>query len=239
MTYYFVAAAALGSPHRKVSFAVPTGNFGDILAGDVARRMGLPIERLVIASNANDILPRALTTGAYETRGVVPTTSPSMDIQVSSNFERFLFEAQGRDAGAIRRQMASLAQSGRFDLGAAHTVLRSQFAAASASEAEVAATIRRVAAASGYVAEPHTACGIHAAATAGAGTHGPMVVLSTAHPAKFPDAMAAITGRRPGLPPRLATLLTDPERQTVLPNDQGAIERFVADHARITSGGQL
>jgi len=234
VTYYFAAASALGAPHRKLSFVVPTGNFGDILAGWVARQMGLPIERLVIASNANDILPRTLATGIYETRGVVATTSPSMDIQVSSNFERFLFEAADRDAGRIRAQMASLAQSGRFEIGSALPRLTTEFAASAASEDDVARTIRETAQASGYLAEPHTACGIFACGQAAADTA--RIVLATAHPAKFPDAMAAITGERPGLPPRLSNLLTDPERISVLANDQSAIETFIEGRARVAKG---
>jgi threonine synthase len=236
VTYYFAAGVALGAPHRKLSFVVPTGNFGDILAGWVARQMGLPIAQLVIASNANDILPRTVANGVYETRGVVATSSPSMDIQVSSNFERYLFEAVGRDPAAIRGQMASLAQSGRFELGAAGARLRSEFAAASASEADVAQTIRATEAASGYLAEPHTACGIFAAAKAPAGAA--QIVLATAHPAKFPDAMEQMTGRRPALPPRLSSLLTDPERTEVLANDQAAIEQFIEARARVAGGGR-
>ncbi len=240
VTYYFAAGAALGAPHRKLSFVVPTGNFGDILAGWVARQMGLPIEQLVIASNANDILPRTVATGIYETRGVVATTSPSMDIQVSSNFERFLFEASGRDAAAIRGQMASLAQSGRFDVGAAKARLQAEFRAAAAGEAEVAETIRATERATGYLTEPHTACAIFAADRAladrlPAGTA--QVILSTAHPAKFPDAMAEITGKHPALPARLAGLLTEPERMSVVANDRDAIERFIEARSRVVGGG--
>ncbi len=235
VTYYFAAGAALGAPHRKLSFVVPTGNFGDILAGWVARQMGLPIEQLVIASNANDILPRTVATGIYETRGVVPTTSPSMDIQVSSNFERFLFEACGRDAAVIRGQMASLAQSGRFDVGAAKSRLQTEFSAGAADEVRVAETIRATERATGYLAEPHTACAISAADKAPEGTA--QVILATAHPAKFPDAMQEITGRRPGLPPRLSSLLTDPERMSVVANDRDAIERFIEARSRVVGGG--
>lgn len=229
--YYFTAAAALGAPHRKATFVVPTGNFGDIFAGWVASRMGLAVARLVIASNANDILPRAYEQGVYETRGVTATASPSMDIQVSSNFERFLFEAHGRNAGVVRDQMQALAREGRFGLGAAHGVLRAEFAAAAASEGEVAMAIREVRRASGYLMDPHTACGYVAArktTTPGA----PVVLLATAHPAKFPDAMAAIVGERPPLPPRLASLLTDPERVTVLPNDRNAVEAHILQYAK-------
>jgi threonine synthase len=236
VTYYFVAAAALGAPHRRITFAVPTGNFGDIFAGYVAKRMGLPIETLVIATNSNDILARTVETGAYEMRGVVATTSPSMDIQISSNFERFLFEANGRDAAAIRGQMASLAQARRFDLGERQiAALRRDFGAVRGSEPEIADEIRRVAAASGYVQETHTACA--SLAFRGKPAEGAArVILATAHPAKFPDAMEDITGNRPGLPPRLAHLLTDPERTALLPNDLSAVEAFVLSKARAVTG---
>lgn len=228
--YYFAAATALGGPHRPVSFIVPTGNFGDILAGYAARRMGLPIEQLTIATNDNDILVRAHATGLYEVRGVKATTSPSMDIQVSSNFERYLFEACGRDAAWVRARMGALAQSGRFELGQALEPMRRDFLAASASEAEVADCIRRVKQRSGYLLDPHTACGVVAAEKAGSGA-APRIVLATAHPAKFPDALQAITAERPALPPRFASLMHDPERITSLPNDLAAVERFVASLA--------
>ncbi|MGL4242636.1 MAG: threonine synthase [Beijerinckiaceae bacterium] len=232
VTYYFVAAAALGSPHRAVTFAVPTGNFGDIFAGYVARKMGLPVDGMVIATNSNDILARTAASGAYEMREVVATTSPSMDIQISSNFERFLFEANGRDGAAIRGQMAALAQGRRFDLGDAQKMeLQRTFSAVRGSEDEIAAEIRRVSAASGYVLETHTACASLAFRDGAAGGS-PKVILSTAHPAKFPDAMEQITGSRPGLPPRLSRLMTDPERTTLLPKDLGAVERFVESNAR-------
>jgi threonine synthase len=232
IVYYFVAGAALGAPHRPVSFSVPTGNFGDIFAGWAARRMGLPIERLVIATNENDILARAHREGVYEVRGVAPTTSPSMDIQVASNFERWLFEASGRDAARVRSRMGALRQSGRFELsGEVAAAMRADFAAASADMDEVASCIRRVARESGYLLDPHSACGVVAAHKAAALDGVPCVALATAHPAKFPDAMEAIAGRRPSLPPRLASLTTAPERFTVLPNDLAAIENFIARRA--------
>jgi threonine synthase len=239
-TYYFTAALALGAPDRKVSFVVPTGNFGDIFAGYVAKTMGLPIERLIIASNDNDILPRTVATGIYEKRGVMATTSPSMDIQVSSNFERYLFEAQGRDAARVRGQMASLSQSGRFDVGEALDTLRADFDAAGASEAQVADAINEIRSATGYLLEPHTACAIKAADAVSAAvgeTATPMIVLATAHPAKFPDAMRAITGEDAPLPPRLAHLLTDPERTTPIENDLHAVERAIAEFAGVTMPG--
>ncbi len=236
VTYYFVAAVALGAPARAVTFAVPTGNFGDIFAGYVARKMGLPVEKLVIGTNSNDILARTVETGAYEMRDVVATTSPSMDIQVSSNFERFLFEANGRDAAEIRSQMAALAQGRRFDLGAAQKqALAGSFAAVRGGEDEIAAEIRRVRDASGYVMETHTACASLAFREGDRGG-APRVILSTAHPAKFPDAMERITGVRPALPARLANLMTDRERTVLLPNDLGAVERFVEANARAVRG---
>jgi threonine synthase len=238
VTYYFVAAAALGAPHRKVSFSVPTGNFGDIFAGFVAKRMGLPVDRLTIATNANDILARTLATGAYETRGVVATSSPSMDIQVSSNFERLLFEASARDAGQVRNMMAQLKQSGRFELGEARTAITHEFSAGAASESAVAETIRRVEAESGYLLDPHTACAVAALDQRPADNDSPEVVLATAHPAKFPDAMHAITRRTPQLPPRLLGLMSAHERMVHLPNDQAAVEWHIAEHARaVTARG--
>jgi threonine synthase len=238
VTYYFVAAVALGAPARKVVFSVPTGNFGDIFAGYVARQMGLPIETLLIATNANDILARALASGSYETRNVVATSSPSMDIQVSSNFERFLFEASGRDAGMIGRMMAALKQSGRFDLGATLAPMQAQFKAGSGDERAVAAAMTATLRASGYLLDPHTACGVVALDQNDLDPAVPQVVLATAHPAKFPDAVQAITGVRPALPPRLAGLMSAPERMTPLTNDVVAIERCISDRARAATGGR-
>lgn len=238
ITYYFAAAAALGAPHRAVSFAVPTGNFGDIFAGYAAKRTGLPVDKLVIASNVNDILPRTLSSGAYEMREVVATTSPSMDIQVSSNFERYLFEASGRDAALIRAKMGALRQEGRFDLGPLKAKMQRDFSAVAASEKDVADAIGRLRDESAYLMDPHTACGVVAAERAlGTGAGTPQVVLSTAHPAKFPDAIAAITGKRPALPERLSGLLTAHERFAIIDNDLAAAERLVEDVTRATSEG--
>jgi threonine synthase len=237
VTYYFAAASALGAPHRAVSFVVPTGNFGDIFAGYVAKRMGLPIETLTIATNANDILARTVASGAYETRSVVATSSPSMDIQVSSNFERYLFEACGRNADEITRYMASLKQSGRFALTTTTAArLKSDFSAFAADEATIAATIRRVRDDAGYLLDPHTACAAAAPATGTA----PEVILATAHPAKFPDAMRDIAGVHPALPPRLSRLMTDPEQMTPIANDIGVIEAYVerVAAARPTGGAR-
>jgi threonine synthase len=233
LTYYFVAAAALGSPQRPVMFSVPTGNFGDVFAGYAARRMGLPAERLVIATNENDILHRAWSTGMYTQEEVVATTSPSMDIQVSSNFERFLFEAADRDAAFVRAKMNGLRQSRSIGLGQAMVPYRENFIAERVDQGAVADCIRRVKAESGYLLDPHSACAVVAArkTMTSQSQHVPHIALATAHPAKFPDAMQAIAGARPALPPRLACLMSDPERIAVLPNDLAAIERFVEDRA--------
>ncbi|MCC6204441.1 MAG: threonine synthase, partial [Hyphomicrobiales bacterium] len=188
IVYYFTSALSLGAPDRPVSFTVPTGNFGDIFAGYAAKRMGLPIERLVIATNDNDILARTLATGEYRMNGVVATTSPSMDIQISSNFERLLFEASGRDGAAVRGYMANLKQSSGFRIAEpAIKAIRDEFDAGRSTMDETAATIRNMLKANGYLLDPHTATGVHVSENA-AGT-APMVVLGTAHPAKFPDAV--------------------------------------------------
>jgi threonine synthase len=238
ITYYFAAAAALGSPHRRVSFAVPTGNFGDIFAGYAAKRMGLPIEQLAIASNINDILPRTLSSGAYEMRGVVATTSPSMDIQISSNFERYLFEASGRDADLICNKMQALGETHRFGLGPLRAKLAEDFAASAASEDDVADAIRRLHTQCGYLMDPHTACGLVAAERALGDGGAPQVVLSTAHPAKFPDALEAIAGARPPLPERLSDLHILPERFTTIGNDLREAERHVEELTRATCEGR-
>ena len=238
VVYYFTAAVALGAPQRKLAFTVPTGNFGDIYAGYVAGRMGLPIDRLVIATNVNDILARTLATGTYELRDVVATTSPSMDIQVSSNFERLLFDAYGRDASAIKGVMGSLAQSRRFTLSApALAYIRGLFAAGRAGEDEVAATMRTVKRETGNFVDPHTAVGIAVAEKEPRDPAVPMVVLSTAHAAKFPDAVEAATGVRPALPDWLSDINHRAERVTVLPADQAAVERFVLATSRAAQEG--
>jgi len=236
--YYFTAAVALGAPHRKIAFTVPTGNFGDVYAGYVAQKLGLPIDRLVIATNVNDILVRALATGSYEPRAVVQTTSPSMDIQVSSNFERLLFDAYDRRDDAIRAAMAALAQSRRFTLSArALAQIRALFSADRADEDEVAATIRTVRRETGDLLDPHSAVGIAVAEKEARDPAVPMVVLATAHPAKFPEAVEAACGVRPQLPEWLSDLAKRPERITVLPVDQSAVERFVLKTSRAAQEG--
>jgi threonine synthase len=233
IVYYFTAAASLGSPHRKISFTVPTGNFGDIFAGYAAKRMGLPVDRLIIATNANDILKRVLETGRYEMNGVAPTISPSMDIQISSNFERLLFEAAGRDANAVRQMMASLGQSGGFAVPAdALSAIRAEFAAAATDEAQTSATIAATLRNSGYLLDPHSAVAVHVARKF-AGGETPMVTLATAHPAKFPAAVKAATGVEPTLPAWLADLYERPERFSVLGNDQREVESFIKARSRV------
>ena len=234
IVYYFTSAVALGAPHRPVSFTVPTGNFGDILAGYVAKKMGLPIERLVIATNENDILARTLATGRYEVRGVKATQSPSMDIQVSSNFERLLFDAHGRDAAAVRNLMARLDQAKAFDIEAGPlAAIRADFDAASVSEQETAEEIARVYKASEYILDPHSAVGVAAGFRALAKhAHTPVIVAGTAHPAKFPDAIKAATSVHPPLPPHLADIMQRKERFDVVANDIGAVEKFIRARAR-------
>ena len=237
--YYFTSAVALGAPHRTVSYTVPTGNFGDVLAGWIAKRMGLPIERLVVATNENDILVRALEVGAYETCAVRRTQSPSMDIQVSSNFERLLFEAGGRDPAQLRGQMASLRQSRGFTIPApVLAAIRAEFDAACTDEEQTRAEIARCWRGASELVDPHTAVGLHVARAALARDPAtPMVALGTAHPAKFPDAIERAIGIRPALPDHLAELFTLPERYTVLPNDQARVERFIRD--RVAPGGRV
>jgi len=229
--YYVVAGLALGAPDRSVSFAVPTGNFGDVYAGYVARRMGLPIERLVVATNVNDILARALASGRYEVRGVAPTQSPSMDIQVSSNFERLLFEATGRGGDEVRRLMAALAQSGAFTIPqAALACMQAVFSAGRADEEETRRSMSVTLAETGELIDPHTAVG-HSVARRFMSVDAPMVTLATAHPAKFPDAVEAATGVRPRLPPRMADLCEREERYAVLPNSIEALKTFIEGRA--------
>jgi threonine synthase len=229
---------ALGAPHRKVAFTVPTGNFGDVYAGYVAQQIGVPIDRLLIATNINDILARTLASGAYEVREVVSTTSPAMDIQVSSNFERLLFDASARDSRAVRAAMGSLAQSRRFVVSArALAQIRAHFTADRADEAETAAAIRTTLRETGRLVDPHTAVGLAVAEKEVRDPALPMIVLATAHPAKFPDAVQAACGVRPALPDWLADLCVRPERITVLPADQAAVERTILAASRAAREG--
>ncbi|MCO5072704.1 MAG: threonine synthase [Rhizobiaceae bacterium] len=231
IVYYFTSALSLGAPDRAVSFTVPTGNFGDIFAGYAAKRMGLPIERLVIATNDNDILARTLETGEYRMNGVVATTSPSMDIQISSNFERLLYEASGRDPGAVRGYMASLKQSSGFRIEEpALNAIRAEFDAGKSSIEETARTIASTLKASGYLLDPHTATAVHVAESAK--NSAPTIILGTAHPAKFPDAVHAASGITPELPEWLADLMERREKFTVLPSDLKQVEEHISRLSR-------
>jgi threonine synthase len=227
VVYFVYSAVALGAPGRSVSFTVPTGNFGDIFAGYIARKMGLPIERLVIATNHNDILHRALTTGDYVTDGVKPSISPSMDIQVSSNFERALFDAYGHDGAAVSSLMAELRAGGFHISQGALQMLRDTFASGRCSEDETRATIRAAFAQTGEVLCPHSAVGVKVGEDFLGPT--PMITLATAHPAKFPDAVEAAMGIRPALPARMADLFDRPERMTRVPDDLAAIQNLIRE----------
>ncbi|MHA7866137.1 MAG: threonine synthase [Salipiger thiooxidans] len=228
VVYYFSSAVSLGAPDRAVSFTVPTGNFGDIFAGYIAKKMGLPIDRLVVATNQNDILHRCLSSGDYRTSEVRPSISPSMDIQVSSNFERALFDAYGRDGSAVAQLMDEL-KAGGFNVSqGALQALREHFESGRASEDETLATIRKAQETMGELLCPHSAIGVKVADEHRvAGT--PMITLATAHPAKFPDAVEQASGIRPPLPARMADLFDRPERVTRVPNDLAALETLIRE----------
>jgi threonine synthase len=223
--YYVIAAEALTGP---VTFSVPTGNFGNVLSGWIAREMGAPISDFVIASNTNDILTRFVNDGDMSTRDVVPTLSPSMDIQVSSNFERLLFEMNGRDGGMTAEQLGRFRAAGRLEIEADQRAeyIDGTFRATSFDDAATIAEMRRTQAATRMVLDPHSATGV-AAARQFADADVTMVSLATAHPAKFPDAVEVATGRRPVLPDHLADLLDRPERTRTVAGDLAAVERLV------------
>ncbi len=213
MVYYFAAAVRLGAPEERVAFVVPTGNFGDIYAGYAARRCGLPMGGLHIATNQNDILCRVLASGTYRPEAVIPSMSPSMDIQVSSNFERVLFDACGQDGDQVRVLMADLMRGG-FTLGpAVLACLRGELTAWSCSEAKTLATIATVWREQGVMLCPHSAVGMHVARQVQEQAEGPVVSLATAHAAKFPEAVARACGKTPEIPERLAAVLARTERQ--------------------------
>jgi threonine synthase len=233
IVYYVTSAVALGAPGRRIAFSVPTGNFGDIFAGYAASRIGLPIERLIIATNANDILARMHETGRYETRAVVATSSPSMDIQISSNFERLLFELAGRNPARVRSAMKELGETGRFALQTSELeAFRSQFSATSVDEPTTDATIRSVHEATGYLADPHTAVGIAAAEGTVLPRGTPAITLATAHPAKFPEAVERAIGAPPSVPHSVARQLSAKERFTLLPNSADEVARLVSGRTR-------
>ncbi len=233
--YYVSAALALGGGpgRRPISFAVPTGNFGNVLAGWIAHRAGLPVDRLVVGSNRNDILTRFLASGIMATSVVVPTLSPSMDIQVSSNFERLLFELNRRDGGMTAEQLGRFRATGSLAVEPDQLdQLGAVFAGARCDDDETLATIRTTYERTGQLVDPHTAVALHAASKVDRDPSVPLVVLATAHPAKFPDAVERATGVRPRLPPHLADLFDRPERTSTLPNDLAAVQRFVEAAAR-------
>jgi threonine synthase len=230
--YYAAAALALGAPDRAVAFSVPTGNFGNVLAAWVARRMGLPIERLLVASNRNDILTRFLGANDMSVRTVEPSLSPSMDIQVSSNFERLLFELLDRDGAATVAAMQGFRRTGRMAVpDAAWRRARALFAGFSLDDAGTEAEIARLHRACGYVADPHTAVGIAAARALPVPDGVPIVAMATAHPAKFPEAIERAIGLHPPLPPGLSDLAARKERFTVAPNALAAVQALVRGFA--------
>jgi threonine synthase len=227
VVYYFSSAVSVGAPDRNVSFTVPTGNFGDIFAGYLAKKMGLPVDRLVVATNQNDILHRAIASGEHTKHGVTPSISPSMDIQVSSNFERALFDAYGRDGAAVSALMSELDEGGFTISQGAIEALRDQFDSGRASEEETSATIKDMRARSGELLCPHSAVAVKVAQENLTDTV--MVTLATAHPAKFPDAVEAASGIRPALPPHMADLFERPERVTRVKNDLGALQALIKE----------
>jgi threonine synthase len=231
IVYYFYAALQLGAPDRAVSFTVPTGNFGNIFAGLAAKRMGLNIDRLVIATNENDIMDRTLKTGSYTITGVHATQSPSMDIQLSSNFERLVYLANKNDPATVRSAMESLKQSGNFTLQAdALKSIRYEFDSGATNESETAKTIKQVLADTSELLDPHTAVGF--AVAKNTNTASPMVTLATAHPAKFPDAVEKASGIRPNLPSRLTHLMKAKETFTILPNSASDVKAFILSAGR-------
>jgi threonine synthase len=232
VAYYVAAAVALGAPDRPVSFAVPTGNFGNVYAAYVARAMGLPISELIIGSNRNDILTRFFATGAMRAAPVEPSLSPSMDIQISSNFERYLFDLVGRDGAAVCALMQQFRASGEFSVNQEQMArARSVFAAHRLDDSETRATIAAIYRETGEILDPHSAIGVAAARAARRDRNAPIVAIATAHPAKFPEAVQEATGRRLEMPARLAAILQAPERIERLPNDLDRLKRFVRERA--------
>jgi len=231
VVYYFSAAVSLGAPHRAVSFAVPTGNFGDIFAGFLAKQMGLPIDRLVIATNENDILRRCMEGAEYRKRGVVATISPSMDIEVSSNFERALFWAHDKDGAAVASLMDELSRDGGFRISEnAMAALSEHYDSGTCDEARTTGSITRTMAETGELLCPHSAVGVHVAEERlRMAPQTPMVTLATAHPAKFPAAVEAATGLHPPLPSRMSDLYERSERLTRVENDLAALQAIIRE----------
>jgi len=232
VVYYFYAAVRLGAPERPVAFSVPTGNFGDVFAGYVAAKMGLPIAKLIVATNVNDILHRALSAGDYSQGTVVPTPSPSMDIQVSSNFERLLFDLGGRDGAALAEQMRGFETTKAMRLtNAQREGAAALFGSDRVDLDDMALAMRWACESSGEIIDPHTAIGLAAARRAGLPADVPVVTLATAHPAKFGDAVERATGKRPPLPARIGDLLEREERYASLPGTFDAVTAYIAERA--------
>ena len=237
IVYYVTAAVALGAPNRKVAFAVPTGNFGNVYAAYAAKRMGLPIERLIVGTNSNDILARFFATSEMRKGAVVPTYSPSMDIQVSSNFERLLFELLGRDGSAVEAKLAEFQKTGAFGVSPeTFAEVTSLFSGTAVDDTATKATIADIYKTTGYVLDPHSSVGVTAASRAKLSPDTAIVALACAHAAKFPEVVTAATGAHPALPPHMADLFDRPERIVTLPNDLKTVQNYVHAHARIGKG---
>ena len=237
VVYYFYAASQLGAPHRKIAFSVPTGNFGDVFAGYVASKMGLPIERLIVATNVNDILHRALSAGDYSTGTVTPTAAPSMDIQVSSNFERLLFDLEGRDGTKTAARMAAFEESHNMQIDPSmREAASSIFTSHRVDPDDMSLAMRWAQDKAGHVIDPHSAIGLAAAQSADLDPAVPVVTLATAHPAKFPDAVERATGIRPSLPRRVGDLFDREEKYTKLPGTYDAVKSFIMSNATPSDG---
>lgn len=231
IAYYFSAALALGAPDRPVSFAVPTGNFGNVFAAHCARRMGLPVKDLIIGTNQNDILTRFFETGRMTKTSVSPSISPSMDIQISSNFERFLFELMGHNSNNLKGLMDDFKTKNEMSVTLDRLATASEsFQAYRCSEDQTIDTMRKIHAETGYVLDPHTAVGVHAALQADTDHAAPVIALACAHPAKFPDAVERAIGRKPDVPERLQAVMNKAEFVTALPNDLRKVQEFVKQH---------
>lgn len=236
IVYYVTASAALGGPEREVSFSVPTGNFGNIFAAYAARQMGVPIRRLIISTNRNDILTRFFESGEMKLDHVSPSYSPSMDIQISSNFERYLFDLMGRDPHALTAVMEDFKKNGKYKMDEAHMQkARAEFSAHRCDDEQTLSIMRQTYGETGIVIDPHTAVGLHGALSTKDDPSVPIVNLACAHPAKFPDAVEKAIGRRPALPERMVDLLERPEILTPLPNDLKKVQDYVQANSRVKS----
>ena len=232
VVYYFACGVQLGAPHRQIAFSVPTGNFGDVFAGHVAAQMGLPIAKLIVATNVNDILHRALTDGDYSIGSVTATATPSMDIQVSSNFERLLFDCGGKDGAVLAEQMRGFEAEKSMRLtNAQREGAAALFTSTRADSGEMSSALRWAYERAGQIIDPHSAVGLHAALHSDLDPAIPVVTLATAHPAKFPDAVERAIGIRPALPSRVGDLFARQEAFTELPSEYEAVRAFVEERA--------